>query len=125
MGRFSKVCATARSGASQEVAGALIKFVIARASAARARPYAAENRVAHRLHCLRHADATREEPPMNVAPYVPTELCPLTDSLTSSIRWRMRDYEAILRAELAILAGPDGASRPRLLRVASRPPDEN
>jgi hypothetical protein len=62
---------------------------------------------------------------MNVAPYVPTELCALTDSLASSIRWRMRDYEAILRAELAILAEPDGANRPRLLRVASRPRDEN
>jgi hypothetical protein len=62
---------------------------------------------------------------MNIAPYVPTELCALTDSLTSSIRWRMRDYEAILRAELAILAEPDGATRPRLLRVAGRPLEES
>jgi len=54
-----------------------------------------------------------------------TDLCALTDSLVSSIRWRMRDYEAILRAELEILAEPDGACRPRLLRVASRPIDEN
>jgi hypothetical protein len=62
---------------------------------------------------------------MNPTPRIPTELCALTDSLASSIRWRMRDYEAILRAELEILAEPDGAYRPRLLRFAGRPLREN
>lgn len=62
---------------------------------------------------------------MNQTPHIPTELCALTDSLTSTIRWRMRDYEAILRAELEILAEPDGANRPRLLRFAARPLEEN
>ena len=44
---------------------------------------------------------------MNVATHASSELCALTDSLASSIRWRMRDYEAILRAELALLAEPE------------------
>jgi hypothetical protein len=58
---------------------------------------------------------------MSPATHAPSELCALTDSLTSSIRWRMRDYEAILRAELEILTEPDATVRPRLLRVAGRP----
>lgn len=49
---------------------------------------------------------------MNQTSRIPTELCALTDSLASSIRWRMRDYEAILRIELEILAEPDGATSP-------------
>ena len=57
--------------------------------------------------------------------HVATDLCALTDSLASSIRWRMRDYEATQRAELEILAEPDGACRPRLLQVAARPLEEN
>jgi hypothetical protein len=48
----------------------------------------------------------------------PAELCALTDSLTSSIRWRMRDYEQILRAELALLAAESRAAR--ALRTRSR-----
>ena len=55
---------------------------------------------------------------MNFSTQAPAELCALTDSLTSSIRWRMRDYEAILRAELEILAEPLTATRPRPLRFA-------
>lgn len=31
------------------------------------------------------------------------ELCALTDSLSGTIRWRLRDYEEILKAELALL----------------------
>ena len=31
------------------------------------------------------------------------ELCALTDSLPGTIRWRLRDYEEILKAELALL----------------------
>jgi hypothetical protein len=49
------------------------------------------------------------------------ELCALTDSLTSSIRWRLRDYQAILKAELEILAGPDAEAQPRLHRFAVLP----
>jgi hypothetical protein len=56
---------------------------------------------------------------MNLSTHAPAELCALTDSLTSSIRWRMRDYEAILRAELEILAEPQISQRPRLLRFAA------
>ncbi len=33
------------------------------------------------------------------------ELDPLTDSLSSVIRWRYCDYAAILRAEFVLLAG--------------------
>jgi hypothetical protein len=53
---------------------------------------------------------------MNLSTQSPAELCALTDSLASSIRWRMRDYEAILRAELEILAESDAARRRRVLR---------
>ena len=35
------------------------------------------------------------------------ELCVLTDVLSSGLRWRLSDYEAMLRAELAILAIPE------------------
>lgn len=31
------------------------------------------------------------------------ELCALTDSLSGTIRWRLRDYEEMLKAELAML----------------------
>ena len=55
---------------------------------------------------------------MNFSTHAPAELCALTDSLTSSIRWRMRDYEAILKAELEILAKSDSAE---LQRFAARP----
>jgi hypothetical protein len=44
---------------------------------------------------------------MDLSVHTSTELCALTDSLTSRIRWRMRDYESILRAELAMLAAPE------------------
>jgi hypothetical protein len=57
---------------------------------------------------------------MDLSAHTSTELCALTDSLTSRIRWRMRDYEAILRTELAMLAEPD----PKLLRSARRPTQE-
>jgi len=40
------------------------------------------------------------------------ELSPLTDSLSSVIRWRYRDYESILRAELHLLiARPSSPAR--------------
>jgi hypothetical protein len=42
------------------------------------------------------------------------ELLPLTDSLASRIRWRYEDYEAMLRAEVALLLGSQNAP---LLRV--------
>ena len=48
----------------------------------------------------------------------PAELCALTDSMASSIRWRMRDYQAILQAELEILAEPDAEAQARLHRFA-------
>jgi len=51
---------------------------------------------------------------MSPSNYAPVELSQLTDSLASSIGWRMRDYEAILRAELEILVEPDAATQPRL-----------
>jgi hypothetical protein len=54
---------------------------------------------------------------MNLSTQTPAELCALTDSLASSIRWRMRDYEAILRAQLEILAEPYAARRQRVLRA--------
>jgi hypothetical protein len=38
------------------------------------------------------------------------ELSPLTDSLASRIRWRYGDYEAMLRAEVALLLASQGAS---------------
>jgi hypothetical protein len=40
-------------------------------------------------------------------------LCLLTDSLPSAIRWRLCDYEAMLKEELRILA----AQESRLLRA--------
>ena len=33
----------------------------------------------------------------------PKEFSPLTDSLTSQIRWRLSDYEAMLRAQVELL----------------------
>ena len=41
-----------------------------------------------------------------------TELCFLTDSLPSAIRWRLEDYEAMLKAELRMLSA-EPAWRPR------------
>jgi hypothetical protein len=38
------------------------------------------------------------------------ELLPLTDSLASRIRWRYGDYEAMLRAEVALLLASQDAS---------------
>jgi hypothetical protein len=58
---------------------------------------------------------------MNLATQSPAELCPLTDSLSSSIRWRMRDYGAILRAELEILAAADPSTENRRPRFTSTP----
>lgn len=58
---------------------------------------------------------------MHLSTHVAAEFCALTDSLTSRIRWRMRDYQAILRAELEILAEPDVTTGPRLSRPAGRP----
>jgi hypothetical protein len=58
---------------------------------------------------------------MDLATHASAELCALTDSLTSRIRWRMRDYQSILRAQLEILAQPDVTTRPRLLRSGGRP----
>ena len=51
----------------------------------------------------------------------PAELCALTDSMASSIRWRMRDYQAILKAELEILAETDAEVQRRLRRFAVLP----
>jgi hypothetical protein len=58
---------------------------------------------------------------MDLSAHARIELCSLTDSLSSSIRWRMRDYEAILRAELEILAEPDAATLKPLVPSAGRP----
>jgi hypothetical protein len=42
------------------------------------------------------------------------EMVPLTDSLSSRIRWRYGDYEAMLRAEVDLmLSGPDADSPER------------
>jgi hypothetical protein len=46
-----------------------------------------------------HADLHRKQ-----------ELLPLTDSLASRIRWRYGDYEAMLRAEVALLLASYDAS---------------
>jgi hypothetical protein len=59
---------------------------------------------------------------MNLSSDTPVELCALTDSLTSSIRWRMRDYEAILRAELEILAEPYAVMGPLPLHFGGPKP---
>jgi hypothetical protein len=57
---------------------------------------------------------------MDLSAHARTELCSLTDSLSSSIRWRMGDYGAILRAELEILAEPDAATLTPPFASASR-----
>jgi hypothetical protein len=48
------------------------------------------------------------------------EFLPLTDSLASRIRWRLCDYEAMLRAEVALLMldndEHDRRSEPRVER---------
>jgi hypothetical protein len=41
------------------------------------------------------------------------ELCALTDSLPGTVRWRLRDYEEILKAELALLVAMETNRRPR------------
>jgi hypothetical protein len=46
-----------------------------------------------------HADLHRKQ-----------ELLPLTDSLASRIRWRYEDYEAMLRAQVALLLASHDAS---------------
>jgi hypothetical protein len=48
------------------------------------------------------------------------EICALTDSPPSAIHWRLKDYAAILRAELAILAAPDLAPPVRSRSSTSR-----
>jgi hypothetical protein len=50
---------------------------------------------------------------MNFSTHAPAEFCALTDSLASRIRWRMRDYEAFLKAQLEILAESDSAELQR------------
>ena len=37
----------------------------------------------------------------------PKEISPLTDSLASRIRWRLCDYEAMLRAQVELLLDSD------------------
>jgi hypothetical protein len=49
------------------------------------------------------------------------ELCFLTDSLPSAIRWRLKDYEAMLKAELRILSA-EPAWRRREERTARLTP---
>jgi hypothetical protein len=44
------------------------------------------------------------------------DLCALTDSLSGTIRWRLRDYEDILKAELALLVAMETSRRPPLNR---------
>ena len=41
-------------------------------------------------------------------------LCLLTDSPRSAIRWRLKDYEQILRAEINLMIASEG---PRLRRL--------
>lgn len=48
------------------------------------------------------------------------ELRPLTDSLASRVRWRVSDYEAIVRAEIDLLLAADAVDA-RRLRSTSRP----
>lgn len=36
------------------------------------------------------------------------ELLPLTDSLSSRVRWRVRDYEAIFKAEIDLMLNAVG-----------------
>ena len=53
------------------------------------------------------------------------ELCALTDSLSGTIRWRLRDYEEILKAELALLVAMETrrARRPHVDRGTPRNPN--
>ena len=56
---------------------------------------------------------------MHLHTHAERELSPLTDSLSSLIRWRYGDYEAMLRAEVHLmLSGRDEDVR-RLLPVRS------
>jgi hypothetical protein len=49
------------------------------------------------------------------------ELCALTNSMPSAIRWRLEDYKAMLRTELAMLAAAEATSRNDAQRDAKRP----
>jgi hypothetical protein len=77
--------------------------------------------LAHALHRDTRDGTTMGGAAMDLSAHAHTELCSLTDSLSSSIRWRMRDYEAILRAELEILTEPDAATLKPLVPSAGRP----
>ncbi|HEX6998161.1 MAG TPA: hypothetical protein VF322_08445 [Gammaproteobacteria bacterium] len=51
------------------------------------------------------------------------ELAPLTDSLVSCIRWRLSDYEAIVRCEMNLLLERRSApASPGAARAAPRRP---
>lgn len=54
------------------------------------------------------------------------EIAPLTDSLVSCIRWRLSDYEAIVRCEMDLLLEraslPAPASRSVARAALRRPP---
>lgn len=39
------------------------------------------------------------------------ELCALTDSLPGTVRWRLKDYEEILKAELTLLVAMEERAR--------------
>jgi hypothetical protein len=41
------------------------------------------------------------------------ELPPLTDSLSSLVRWRLKDYENILRIELKLMVGESSPAEGR------------
>ena len=51
------------------------------------------------------------------------ELLPLTDSLASRIRWRFCDYEAMVRAEVALLlrTREEDGIQPRSARIGRHP----
>lgn len=54
------------------------------------------------------------------------ELLPLTDSLSSRVRWRVCDYEAIFKAEINLMlsgVGP-GADDDRGIRAAGTEPHD-
>ena len=49
------------------------------------------------------------------------ELHPLTDSLASRVRWRVSDYEAIVRAEIDLLLAADALDARRRRPTSQAP----
>lgn len=53
------------------------------------------------------------------------ELSPLTDSLASCIRWRLSDYEAVLRGEVELLLDTETALEAQDPETESSVPGES